>query len=248
MGIWQIVQSQNEHGHFESTRWSVILRAKDSGPAADEALEVICASYWTPLYAFARRWGNARQDAEDAVQSFFLTALKRRLFLTANPEKGRLRNLLLTAFKHHLQDLAGGASATRRSPGAPGNLVGLEDVEERLLQVSTAAEDAELVFDREWARAVLNEAFKRLENRYFEEGKAAVFHALRPLILEHGETRERPIDALGLSQTAAGVALHRLRKRFRESLRDVISETVEKPEEIESEFRALAKSLAQAGL
>jgi RNA polymerase sigma-70 factor (ECF subfamily) len=236
------MHTQMEHGRFETTHWSIVLRARHPGPAADRAMEEICRRYWSPLYAYARRWGRPRPDAEDAVQSFFVTALKRQLFQGANPDSGRLRNLLLTAFKRHMQDLSDRKEAFRRSPG--GALLAIDEIDERLLREESAS--AEVVFDREWARAVLQGAFDALESKYTREGQVEVFRALKPLLLEGEEANVRQALAarLGLSASALGVALHRLRKRFREAMRDVISSTVEREEDIESEFHALAKVLA----
>ena len=42
-----------------------------------------------------------------------------------------------------------------------------------------------------------------------------------------------------MTESAAKVAAHRLRERYRELLRAEIAETVEKPEDVEDEIRSL---------
>lgn len=237
------MKSQSLPGRFETTRWSLVLRSRNPGPGAVRALDEVCRIYWAPLYAYARRWGKPQADAEDAVQSFFVVALRRELFAGADPGKGRLRNLLLTAFKRHLQDLSASAASARRMPGSPELWVGLHEVEERLADTS----GVESAFDREWAHAVLQGALKRLEEKYEVEGKKNLFQALRPLLLhsEDSGTRTATAAGLGLTPSALGVALHRLRKRYREAMMATIAATVERDEDIEAEFRALAEILAE---
>jgi RNA polymerase sigma-70 factor (ECF subfamily) len=236
------MKSHAVSARFETTRWSLVLRSRRSDPEAARALDAVCRMYWSPLYAYARRWGRSQADAEDAVQAFFVTALRRDLFATADPGKGRLRNLLLTAFKRHLQDLAGAAAAARRAPLQTGAWVELSEVEERLAAADTGSEAA---YDREWAHAVLAGALARLEDRYRGENRLAVFQTLRPLLTDDPDAATRSWLAadLGLTPSAFHVAVHRLRKRYREAMQETIAATVEDDAQIEEEFRALAAIL-----
>ena len=244
------MQSRIGATRFETTRWTIVLLVQAGGVEATRALDELCRIYWAPLYAYARRWGRARHDAEDAVQSFFITALRRDLFVAADSEKGRLRNLLLTAFKHHLHDLASARAAECRLPQNAANQVRLHEVEERLLSSKNPMDSPDTFFDREWARAVLAESLLRLETRYHNEKKETLFQVLRPLLTESGDEAalKAAADKLGMSTGSVGVALHRLRKRYREAMHTTIAATVESDEEIEAEFRALARVLADSGV
>ena len=94
--------AQNGNVAFTTTNWSVVLEAQGQSPAAQEALEKLCRTYWRPVYSFIRREGTGPDEAEDLTQSFFALLLERRNFDAVRKEKGRLRSYLLTSLKHFL--------------------------------------------------------------------------------------------------------------------------------------------------
>ena len=100
---------------FATTHWSVVLEAQGESPAAQEALEKLCRTYWRPIYAFVRRQGVGPEEAEDITQGFFAQLLERRSLSAVRKEKGRLRSYLLGALKYFLADET--ASARWRSSG-----------------------------------------------------------------------------------------------------------------------------------
>lgn len=240
------MESKLSRARFQTTRWSVVLRTRAPGRESERALEEVCRTSWLPLYAYARRWGRNPQDSEDLVQGFFVNALNRGLFASADPAEGRLRNLLLTAFKRHLLDAAAHDTAARRHPGSDLVRIDFEATERRLRESAGETGSPEMLFDREWAHSVLAQALERLRERYRSEGKDGLFEALRPwLSLEEDPGSLAALaESLSMTASALGVALHRLRKRYREALRETIAETVESDTEIDSEFQHLSRILS----
>lgn len=241
---------------FPTTSWTLVRRARgaDAGRAA-AALDALCRAYWRPLYAFARGQGLARADAQDAVQDFFATALRRELFARAEETEGKLRSFLLTAFKRVLLDRAAQAGAARRTPAggwADGDFEAAE-AEWARGAADEAAPDA--AFERQWARELLARALARTEARYAREGKREVFEALKGEALEEGEAERQndratedggPEAEEGGAKLSAGarrVAVHRLRKRFGEALRAAVAETLPEGADVEAELRALGATL-----
>jgi RNA polymerase sigma-70 factor (ECF subfamily) len=233
---------------FHTTRWTLVGEAKQPGEDGQRALNDLLRIYQSPLYSFARRKGLSPADAEDAVQGFFLIVIQRELFGKADAEKGRLRNLLLTAFKRYLIDESVKKHAARRHPGKGSGFVNLDLFEARLLVSERANEDAASLFDRERAHAVLDEALQNLRERYRTDDSLELFDALRPFLSETEvcPTQSDLAKTLGMSTNAVRVALHRLRKRFRESMHATICETIEEPSEAEAEFQELARILSQS--
>lgn len=233
--------------HLEATDWALVRKVSSGDDAGRLALDQLCRKYWGPLYVYARSQGRDRHTAEDLVQSFFLLALRRNLFERADEQRGRLRNYLLTAFKRHMTDSYTYESRAKRAlaSGATVAFSEIEALEGRFDLEADAGRSPEARFDREWALTLLRTALKSLEERYVREEKAELFHVLRPLILEEGGDGEREAVAstVNLSPSAFSVALHRLRKRHRETLQTIITETVDNESEAENEFRYLAQVL-----
>src|SRR5437016_5558098 len=102
---------------FATTHWSMVLEAQGESPAAQDALEKLCRTYWRPIYSFVRRHGARAEDAEDLTQGFFALLLERKDLNTVRKEKGRLRSYLLASVKHFLTDEARHAMAVKRGKG-----------------------------------------------------------------------------------------------------------------------------------
>lgn len=247
---------------FPSTSWSLVRRAREAGGderAADAALGELCRAYWRPLYAYARGRGLARADAQDAVQDFFATALRRGIFQRADESAGKLRSFLLTALKHHLQDRAAREGAARRRPEGGWADVDFAAAEAEWAKVAETGSAPDAAYERQWARALIAQALARLEARYAAEGKREVFEALRDEALETGAggdgTGERtgngkmntPGAAEALSAGARRVAVHRLRKRFAEALRAVVADTLPEGGDVDAELRELGAALREGG-
>jgi len=233
---------------FRTTRWTLV-RAAGGAPSSERrsALETLCAAYWPPVYAFVRRQGATPVLAEDLTQAFFARLLERDGLRLADPERGRFRSFLLGALRHFLSNEEDRERALKRGGGRAllsldsTTVQGLEDG----LHLGPAAElSPEREFERAWAGAVLARARVRLAEEQVQAGKAAQWQALEPHL---SNTDERGHGAelaqrLGISENAVRVALHRLRRRFGELVRDEVRETVG-PGEIEDEVRQLLRAL-----
>lgn len=215
-----------QRARFKPTRWSLVLRARGQDPQARRALEELCHDYWFPLYAWCRRSGAGAADAEDYVQGFFVQLLAKGLFSTANPELGKLRTFLLTAFRRHVQDEQRKAHAQRRGGG---KILSFDAAEAEAWYEAEHQpnESPDHMFDRQWALTVLERALSRLEARAIERGKVMEFEAMRPFLTQEGNAADYDIAArtLDVTSNAFKVAVHRLRAQFREALRAAIADT-----------------------
>lgn len=234
---------------FPATSWTLVRRARGANePGAAAALDALCRAYWRPLYAYARGRGLAQADAQDAVQDFFTTALRRELFQQADSEHGRLRSFLLTAFKRVLLDRAAKEGAGKRRPEggwAEGDFEAAEGEWARTtLQAGGGGAGPDAAFDRQWVRELLAQAEARTQARYAAEGKSEIFAALRAEALGEAE-RDAGGAPAELSDGARRVAVFRLRKRFGEALRAVVAETLPEGADVEAELRALGQTLGR---
>ena len=148
----------NVPDQFLTTRWSVVLAATGDDSTATAALNRLCRENWSPLYAFARRWGCAPHDAEDAVQGFMASLLERQSLRSVGPEQGRFRSFLLAGMRNHLSDVASRADAQKRGGGVQHVPLDGEAVEESYLAVAAQMQTPERAFDRVWALGILEMA------------------------------------------------------------------------------------------
>jgi len=231
-----------DHGRFPRTRWSVVDRAAKGDSAAREALEVICRDYWYPLYAYARRSGQAVADAEDLTQGFFHTLLGKDWLAMADPEKGRLRTFLLTAFRRFMAKEWRRETAAFRGGGE--QPVPLEDGEARYLEAQSGL-SADQLFDRQWALTLIDRTIATLQQEAEDAGKANEFERLKETLmaLRGGIDYEGLARQLNSTEGAVRVAVHRLRKRFRTYFRTEVERTLGEGENLEVELRYLASML-----
>ena len=223
---------------FATTQWSVVLAAQGESPAADEALEKLCRTYWRPLYAFIRRQGHGVEEAQDLTQSFFARILQRRDLDAVRREKGRLRSYLLVALKNFLANEHYRATAVKRGDGRP--LIPWEELRESELEAADNA-TADKIYERRWALTVLDQVLAQLEREYQTAGNTRLFRQFKKLL---GDEPERLSQAnvardLGMTENALKQAFHRFRTHYRELLRDEIAHTVATPGDIEDELRHL---------
>jgi len=235
-------------GVFPPTRWSVVLAAaRQSSPDSASALEELCRAYWFPLYAYVRRCGQSAHDAEDLTQEFFSRLLQKHWLAAADPQKGRLRTFLIVALKKFMANEWRRASAQRRGGGQLGIPIDTAFAESRFVASPPGALPAEEAFDQQWALTLLDLAVNRLHADFSASGKPGDFAALKDtLMAPHGAIDYGAVAVrLGVSLGAARVAVHRLRKRFREIFREEISQTLAEGEDVEAEMRHLASALAR---
>jgi RNA polymerase sigma factor (sigma-70 family) len=227
---------------FATTHWTVVLAAgQRHSPQADLALEELCRTYWFPLYAYVRRRGYTKEDAEDLTQAFFARLLAKNFLANLGSEKGRFRAFLLASLKHLLAN-EWDKSQTQKRGG--GNLpLSLDwQTADTKFQVSAANEPSpDRAFDREWALALLAKVINRLQSECEADGKAKLFEQLK-MFLTAGKSESAQSEvakALGMEEGAVRVAIHRLRKQYRQLLRDEIANTLSDPAVVDEEMRAL---------
>jgi DNA-directed RNA polymerase specialized sigma24 family protein len=232
---------QNAVGAFTTTHWSVVLEAQGQSPAAHEALEKLCRTYWRPVYGFIRRQGTRPEEAEDLTQGFFSLLLERRDFDAVRKEKGRLRSYLLTSLKHFLASERRREMTVKRGKGQ--RLVPLEELSEMERTQMQPADhlSADRLYERRWALTLMEQVLRRLKDEYCVGGNAALFDSLKQLLPDEPGARSRPEIAARLSMTenALRQAFHRFRHRYQLLLREEISHTVAVASDIEDELRHL---------
>lgn len=232
---------------FPHTRWSVVLAATQrSSPESEAALETLCRAYWYPLYAYVRRSGHSPHDAQDLTQEFFCRLLEKRWLDSADPEKGRLRTFLIVALKLFMAKEWRHASAQRRGGGLSPVQFDTAFAESRFAVDNTSL-PAEDNFDQQWALTLLDLTVSRLREEFAEAGKVDDFMVLKScLIAERGAIDYASVaKQLGVNEGAARVAVHRLRKRFREVYREEIAQTLADGADVDGEMRHLAAALAR---
>jgi RNA polymerase sigma-70 factor (ECF subfamily) len=233
---------------FVTTRWSVVLAARNkASPDAAQALETLCRTYWYPLYVYVRSSGYSPPDAQDLTQEFFARLLSKDYLRAVVREKGRFRTFLRMALKRFLADEWERRHAQKRG-GRFTPLPFDTAVAEQRFRVECAEPLApDQIYDRRWALTLLGEAAARLEQDYTRAGKAAELRLFKPyLTAERGGIPYAEIAAaLRTTEAAARVAVHRLRKRFRELFREVLADTVSAPEEVDEELRYVLEVLSR---
>jgi RNA polymerase sigma-70 factor (ECF subfamily) len=233
---------------FVTTHWSVVLTAgRNDTTRAHEALSRLCETYWYPLYAYVRKRGHSPEDAQDSTQEFFSRLLTGNWVGEADRTKGRFRTFLLTALNRFLANEWDRGRALKRGGGTISVPLDTESAESRYCAETQNALTPDRLYDRQWAMTLLDRALTRLEVEHQRLGKAAEFALLSPaLTAERGDIPYATIATqLGLSETAARMAVHRLRKRFREVFREEIAQTVAQPDEVEEEIRHLLAALSE---
>src|SRR4029079_1641662 len=224
-----------------TTHWSVVLTAQDESPAAHEALENLCRTYWRPIFAFLRRQGISQEEAEDITQGFFASLLEHRNLNAVRKEQGRLRSYLLGALKYFVADERRRGIAIKRGKGQ--RLIPLEelradnDIEMEVADPLTA----EMIYECRWASTVLERVLSRLKDQYREAGNAALFDSLKDLLPdERGAPSQAEVAArLNMNENAVRQAFYRFRQRYQSLLREEIAQTVATPGDIEDELRHL---------
>ncbi len=233
---------------FATTQWTVVLSAgRRFSPEARQALAALCQSYWQPIYAYARRWCGQVEDARDLVQGFFAELLEKQYLAAATPTRGRFRSFLLTAFQHYVSRQRAQARAQKRGGGRRIFRLDFDAVDSRIDWQPAGGRTPEEQFERQWALRLLERVVERLETEMQAKGKSALWASLKPFLLgEHGSmTYAAAARKLAMTEAAAKMAASRLRKRYRELLREEIAQTVSDPQDLEDELRELLAVLSR---
>ena len=233
-------------GGFVTTQWTRVLEARGDSPEAKAALSDLCAAYYTPVFAFIRRSARDEDTACDLTQEFFARLLARHGIASVEPQRGRFRSFLLGAVKHFLADMREHAHRLKR--GAGQSLESIEpgtDTSPGLQLPDPNAPSPEREFDRKWGLTLLDRALKALAQEHEASGKADQFEALKPWLIGDTENISQAEAAarLGLNEGAVKVAIHRLRRRFREFIKNEISRTVSSHAQVDAELHCLLEAL-----
>lgn len=241
------MQSSHSSGELSPTRWTLVQRARGESPEARAALGELCEAYWMPVFRFLRREGRDEDSARELTQEFFARLLSGAGVAGADPARGRFRSFLLGALRHFLGDLRDRAGATKRGAGV---------IHEPLLPPTDTSPGLEIAapaegpddpwFDRQWALAIMERALQAHAAEHATAGKAEQFEALKPwLVGAVAPAQSEVASRLGWSEGALKVAVHRLRKRFRELVRSEIAQTVPASSDVDAELRYLIEVLAR---
>jgi RNA polymerase sigma factor (sigma-70 family) len=230
---------------FFTTQWSVLLRAAaGDSPEADHALEALCATYWPPLYAYARRDGLSPQDAQDAIQDFIGQLLRRNDLASVSPEKGRFRSWLLAALKNFLVSRARKEQTLKRGADTERVCLDSQDTEALCQNELTDQISPDKAFDRHWARTIMTVALERLRDEHKSPQQAKLFAAMQAVLADGGrmENQSRLATDVGITPGALATAATRLRQRYRALIEDEVRRTVQKAADVEQELRALREA------
>jgi RNA polymerase sigma-70 factor (ECF subfamily) len=227
---------------FATTHWSLVLAATDrERPDASAALAQLCETYWYPLYVYVRRRVADVQEAQDFTQAFFERLIEQRPFETADPERGRFRAFLMTACKRFLINEWHKDRAAKRGGGRRALSLDFDSGESKLSLVAVEALTAEQLYEQQWAITLLEHVMEQLRAEYAAKQRLRHFEVLKPFLAGSPQRAgyAEAARTLGISETTAKVAAHRMRKRYRELLRAEIAQTVRQPEDVDDEIRDL---------
>ena len=245
--------SHNEHAgagprssHFATTHWSTVLAAGERGtPQSQAALAKLCETYWFPLFVFLRRQGCATEDAQDLTQAFFARVLDKNYLADVDRSLGKFRSFLLAALRHFVANERDRARAKKRGGGRCTLSLDFTSAERRYSLEPVDDLTPERLFERQWALELLARVLARLHDELTAAGKGAWFEALKPLLTAdpHAPPYSCVAERLGMSESAVKVAVHRLRRRYRQLLHVEVAQTVADPAEIDDELRQLVATL-----
>jgi RNA polymerase sigma factor (sigma-70 family) len=226
---------------FATTHWSAVALAADPSSSGAEALEQLCKTYWYPLYAYIRRQGHAPEEAQDLTQSFFARLLAKGYLANADRERGRFRTFLLSSLQRFLINEWQKASARKRGGGEIPISWDDPEAENRYLAEGVEPASPEKLFEKRWALALLEQVLARLEAEFVQACRGKDFEHLKVLLW--GEKSAPPYAQvaaqIGITENALKMAVHRLRRRYRELLRAEVARTVLSPAEVDEELRYL---------
>ena len=232
--------------YFETTRWSVVrTAAAGSSSQARHALQTLCSTYWYPLYTYIRHQGNSAEDAKDLIQEFFTQFLEKDYLNDVDPAKGKFRSFLLASVNHFLSNQRDRARAVKRGGRVTFLPLDFDSVEERYVGVASQTQSPEKLFDRAWALATLESTLARLRQEYDKSGKSALFDRLKGTLTgQEDRVPYQEVGAeLGLSEGAVKVAVHRLRRRYRDLLLEEIAATLAEGESVDEELHHLFSAI-----
>lgn len=231
---------------FVTTRWTQVAEAAASqAPASRKALEELFETYWLPVYAFIRRSGYDANQASDLTQGFFVSVLERGLIGKADQTRGRFRTFLLVAVKGFLANEHRAANTLKR--GGQQQIVSIDAAkgDERIGIEPQVTMPPDREFQRQWALTVLQRAMDQLADEFARRDRSQLFQSIKSLLTGDSadSSYEKISQQLGMSENSIKVAVHRMRKRYRELIRIEVSQTVQGEDEVQDELNELLRAL-----
>jgi DNA-directed RNA polymerase specialized sigma24 family protein len=242
--------SRNNGANFGETAWSVVLAAGNvSEPRAREALAELCQMYWPPIYAYLRKRGFKRDDAQDLTQNFFRRIVQDETVRRASPARGRFRSFLLGALTRCLADEKAYLSAVKRGGGAQFismDELAAEEMHHQQVTMNLSPADS---LDARWAGLLLERALDKVRVEFSANGKAETFDELSPFLAgEKPDVSYRDAaQRMGLAMSAVKTHIHRLRQQFASAVRQEVMQTVSAPHEVDDELRQLRGVFVRLG-
>jgi len=238
-------------GKFPTTHWTLIARLKSTdAETARRALDDLCTQYHYPLYCAIRHRGTAHHDAEDALHDFLAKLLRLDAFAEADAEKGRLRAFLGTALNRFLSNWHRDHAAQNSEVSLNATLPDGTDETRFETERFPDYETPERLFDRQWARTLLERVFEQLTERYRTQGKETVLSVLLPVLRAGGSLRGANTPELaarlGLSEVALRKTLQRLLEEYGDLLETEVLQTVASREEVKAEIAHLYEAFRKA--
>lgn len=232
---------------FATTRWSIVnAAAHPSTATARIAMEDLCQTYWPPVYAFVRRQGIPRTDAEDATQAFFLHLLNSDFVQTADRDRGRFRSFLLKSVSNYLKADYRKQTATKRGGAVEIFSLDFDAGEKQYNAEASESVTPEQLFERRWALTLLQNTVNQLRSEYADRNHLKLFEALEAHVNQNAARLPYAelCDTLGMTEDAIKQAARRLKLRYREILRTEIANTVDSKDDIDDELRQLMNALS----
>ena len=231
-----------------TTQWTVIADCRHVDEnCAREALAELCQTYWESVYLCIRHRGHSAHDAEDLTQEFFLHLLKGKWLEHLDEAKGRFRSYLSVALKNFLHKRWRRAWTLRRGRDCTFIHIEASGVEETYALALATRTTPESLYERQWARVVLEQTLQQLKIEMRAAGKEIFFSHFDAILAAN--TRNFPYEELAksinLSVDALHVALHRWRQRYYALMREEIARTVVSKAEVEDELRYLLELFSQ---
>lgn len=229
---------------FATTHWSVVLAAgRETTQSSQAALNSLCWTYWYPLYVYVRRTGRSPEDAQDLTQAFFVRLFEKHSLTLADQQRGRFRSFLLSALKHFLINEHAKSKTVRRGGGRVHFSIDGDQAEERYCAEPADDLTPDRLFEKRWATTLLEQALETLRKEYAQAGTQALFERLKEHLWGDKTMRYAEIaETFGMKEGSARAAALRLRRRFGQTVRSLIADTVATPEEVEEELNALVKA------
>lgn len=236
---------------FPTTHWTLVIAAGGNPSSHDraDALEHLCGGYWHPVYTFIRRRGYSPEQAQDLTQQFFLGLLEGAFFERANSEKGRFRSFLLGAVQNFLSDASDREKSQKRGGGVLPFSLDFATGESNYGREPRHTETPERIFQRKWARTLLDRVMESLSGEFSADGRLDVFHRLKGYLTGDGDLKYAELGVeLNLTESGVKSAIRRMRQRFRDLLRAEVISTVADLSEVDDEMQFLLRAISTQDL